>query len=71
MNNILIHIPHSSYSIPSEYRELFFLKENDLNEEQIKMTDSYTNELFNIKGVQQHIFPISRLVCDVESIIVI
>ena len=30
------------------------------------MSDSYTDELFNIKGIWQHIFPISRLVCDVE-----
>ena len=30
------------------------------------MSDSYTDELFNIKGIKQHIFPISRLVCDVE-----
>lgn len=66
MNNILIHIPHSSYFIPEKYSNLFFLKGNDLKQEQIKMSDSYTDELFNIKGIKQHIFPISRLVCDVE-----
>ena len=66
MHNILIHIPHSSYYIPKEYKDLFVLKENDLRQEQIKMSDSYTDELFNIKGIEQHIFPISRLVCDVE-----
>ena len=66
MNNILIHIPHSSYLIPEKYKDLFFLKEDDLRQEQIKMSDSYTDELFNVKGIKQHIFPISRLVCDVE-----
>ena len=66
MNNILIHIPHSSYFIPKKYRKLFCLAEKELFEEQIKMSDSYTNELFDVKGIRQHIFPISRLVCDVE-----
>lgn len=66
MHNILIHIPHSSYFIPKDYNGLFVLNENDLKQEQIKMSDSYTDELFNIKGIKQHIFPISRLVCDVE-----
>lgn len=66
MNNILIHIPHSSYLIPEEYMKLFYLTEKDLLQEQIKMSDSYTDELFNIKRTKKHIFPISRLVCDVE-----
>ncbi|MCR4880787.1 MAG: N-formylglutamate amidohydrolase [bacterium] len=66
MNNVLIHIPHSSYHIPPEYKSLFFLKGDDLFQEQVKMTDSYTNELFDIRGVQKIVFSISRLVCDVE-----
>ena len=66
MYNILIHIPHSSYLIPEKYKDIFFLKEDDLRQEQIKMSDSYTDELFNVKAIKKHIFPISRLVCDVE-----
>lgn len=66
MNNILIHIPHSSYFIPNKYKHLFWLKEDELFQEQIKMTDSFTNELFNIKEIYKLIFPVSRLVCDVE-----
>lgn len=66
MKNILIHIPHSSYIIPKKYKELFFLNEDELHIEQLKMTDSYTNELFDIKGIQKLIFRISRLICDVE-----
>ena len=66
MNNILIHIPHSSYFIPNKYKHLFRLKEDELFQEQIKMTDSFTNELFNIKEIYKLIFPVSRLVCDVE-----
>ena len=66
MKNILIHIPHSSYAIPNEYKELFYLRDNELFQEQLKMSDSYTDELFDVKGIQKLIFPISRLVCDVE-----
>ena len=66
MKNILIHIPHSSYIIPNKYKDLFYLKGVELFQEQLKMSDSFTDELFNIKGIQRHIFPISRLVCDVE-----
>ena len=66
MNNILIHIPHSSYAIPNEYKDLFYLKDDELFQEQIKMSDRYTDELFDVKGIQKLIFPISRLVCDVE-----
>lgn len=66
MKNILVHIPHSSYIIPNKYKNLFYLKGVELFQEQLKMSDSYTDELFNIKGIQRHIFPISRLVCDVE-----
>ena len=62
---ILIHIPHSSYYIPTEYKNLFLISEEELKKEQLLMTDSYTNELFNT-GQKQIIFPISRLICDVE-----
>ena len=45
---ILLHIPHSSYFIPNEYKNLFCINEEELRIEQIKMTDSYTDELFNL-----------------------
>lgn len=64
--NILIHIPHSSFYIPKIYNDLFYLSIEELQQEQIKMTDSYTNELFDIKNIQKIIFPVSRLICDVE-----
>ena len=65
-NNILLHIPHSSFFIPKEYGNLFLLSEKELKEELLKMTDSYTDILFNIKGVSKLVFPVSRLICDVE-----
>ena len=66
MSNVLIHIPHSSYIIPNEYKHLFCLTEKELYDEQIKMTDSFTNELFDICGTEKLVFQISRLICDVE-----
>ena len=62
---ILIHIPHSSYYIPTEYKNLFLINEQELKKEQLLMTDSYTDELFNTDN-KKIIFPISRLICDVE-----
>ena len=62
---IILHIPHSSYFIPKEYKKLFCISKKELKQEQIKMTDRYTNELFNLP-FKQLVFQISRLICDVE-----
>lgn len=62
----LLHIPHSSYTIPFEYQNLFYLNPLELRREQIKMTDTYTDDLFDIPNTEKLIFPISRLICDVE-----
>lgn len=66
MNELIIHIPHSSYFIPEEYKDLFYISEKEIFTEQLKMTDSYTDELFNIENITKLVFPISRLICDVE-----
>lgn len=60
---ILIHVPHSSTFIPPNEKK-FFLKE-DLSEELLKMTDLYTDELFDC-GRDVLAFSVSRLACDVE-----
>ncbi|HMM06659.1 MAG TPA: N-formylglutamate amidohydrolase [Clostridiales bacterium] len=65
MEKIIIHIPHSSTVIPEEYRGLFFLNNDELADEILRMTDRYTDDLFGSFG-HKIIFPISRLVCDVE-----
>ena len=64
--NILIHIPHSSKYIPCKYKSLFYLSSEQLRIELLKMTDSYTDELFDVYNCKSLIFPISRLICDVE-----
>lgn len=69
---VILHIPHSSTFIPDKYRNLFYLDQSQIHEELLRMTDSYTDELFgHIKSVKipeenRIIFPYSRLICDVE-----
>lgn len=62
---VIYHIPHSSTKIPQDFKHQFIINSSQLNDELIKLTDWYTDELFP-NGI---IFPISRLVCDVERFI--
>ena len=62
---MIIHIPHSSFEIPAKYRDQFLLSDSDIQAEQLRMTDAYTDVLFDA-GFHTIVFPISRLICDVE-----
>ena len=65
---ILLHIPHSSIQIPEKYLNSFYLNEEQLNQELLRMTDWYTDELFadpQIPEENRIVFPYSRLICDV------
>jgi N-formylglutamate deformylase len=64
----VLHIPHSSRQVPVEEREAVCLDDATLNSELLRMTDAYTDELFPVTVVEagRVIFPLSRLVCDVE-----
>ncbi len=64
----ILHIPHSSSHIPAENRSAFHLSDTDLREELLRMTDWFTDELFddasgNLVTIR---YPISRLVLDPE-----
>lgn len=59
---VLIHVPHSSTFIPQKYRPSFLA---DIETELRLMTDWYTDELFACRH-ESLVFPVSRLVCDVE-----
>jgi N-formylglutamate deformylase len=64
MKNLILHIPHSSTKIPLV--EGYCVSEEILNQEILKLTDWYTDDLFgneidyNIKA------PFSRIFCDTE-----
>lgn len=67
--NILLHIPHSSFSFPSGSKHSF----NDLDNEEKLLIDYYTDELFVPQKETEHIvsivFPYCRLYCDVERLV--
>jgi N-formylglutamate deformylase len=64
----VLHIPHSSRQVPAEERQAILLDDAALDSELLRMTDAYTDELFPLTPVEaaRLVFPISRLVCDVE-----
>ena len=66
---ILLHIPHSSTSFPSESTHSFM----DLDEEEKLLIDYYTDELFVLREQERNIcsvvFPYCRLYCDVERLV--
>jgi N-formylglutamate deformylase len=64
---VLLHIPHASLDIPSEWRSLFHLSEEALERELVIMTDRYTDNLFDLgERAERLVFPVSRLLVDPE-----
>jgi N-formylglutamate amidohydrolase len=63
---VVLHIPHSSKLIPAECTADFLISDDEIDLELLCMTDHYTDEIFSdIPGVPI-VFPLSRLVIDVE-----
>lgn len=59
----ILHIPHASTEIPGKYLASF--RQEVLAHELAVMTDWFCDELFD-SGRDRLVFPVSRLVCDVE-----
>ncbi|MBA7538664.1 hypothetical protein ES705_30941 [subsurface metagenome] len=66
---LLVHIPHSSTYIPPEIKNVILLEDNDLQEELLRITDRYTDEIFScvaeLGGILV-VYNYSRLVLDPE-----
>jgi len=65
---LILHIPHSSKIIPADVRPQFLHSDEELTNEIIRMTDSYTDELFNCQSASSIVFSVSRLVTDPERL---
>lgn len=59
----IIHIPHASVYIPEEYKDSY--RPKVLRHEIDVMTDWFCDSLFDC-GAERIVFPVSRLLCDVE-----
>ena len=64
MKKLILHIPHSSTLIP--IKEGYCVSEEILNQEILKLTDWYTDDLFENKIDCSIKAPFSRIFCDTE-----
>lgn len=64
MRKLVLHIPHSSALIPDF--EGYVSTEDEIQQEIIKLTDWYTDDLFDSEFDDKIIAPFSRIFCDVE-----
>ena len=67
MTAVILHIPHAAVAIPSIWLSLFTLREREIENEILTMTDHYTDDLFDLGDVVAPLrFPVSRLLVDPE-----
>ena len=62
----LIHIPHSSTTVPEKFISSFLLSKEELNQELLKMTDHFVDDIFMFSDIVVHKNRSSRLVMDPE-----
>ena len=65
---VVIHIPHASMEIPMPERSAFAVSSDELDAEMLRMTDRYTDDLFDARDrmISTIVFPWSRLLVDPE-----
>ncbi len=64
MKQLILHIPHSSTLIP--IRDGYESSHDKIQQEIIKLTDWYTDDLFDSQVDYKIVAPFSRIFCDVE-----
>ncbi len=70
MSGMILHIPHASQNILVDFKDVFILDPDVLKTELLRMTDAYTDELYDHPSAARIIFPISRLIVDPERFVV-
>lgn len=63
---VILHIPHSSTSIPAPYAQDYVLSPAEMEQEKLRLTDMYTDELYQLPGAERAVFPVSRFLVDAE-----
>lgn len=63
---VLLHIPHSSTTIPESYRSTYLIDADALALENLRLADLYTDELYDLPGAERAVFPVSRFLVDAE-----
>ena len=64
MKQLILHIPHSSTIIP--FQDGYVSSHDNIQQEIIKLTDWYTDDLFDSDLDVKIVTPFSRVFCDVE-----
>lgn len=64
MRKLVVHIPHSSTEIP--FLDGYVSSQDEIQDEIIKLTDWYTDDLFDSEVDDKIVTPFSRIFCDVE-----
>jgi N-formylglutamate amidohydrolase len=64
MKKLVLHIPHSSTEIP--LLDGYVSSHDEIQQEIIKLTDWYTDDLFDSQVDDKIVTPFSRIFCDVE-----
>lgn len=64
MKKLVLHIPHSSTEIP--LLGGYVSTQDEIQQEIIKLTDWYTDDLFDSQADDKIVAPFSRIFCDVE-----
>ena len=67
----VVHIPHASMIIPATVLTAYAVSQNTLAAELLRMTDHFTDELFQLpsEAATSVVFPVSRLVVDPERFV--
>jgi N-formylglutamate amidohydrolase len=65
---VVLHIPHASTVIPSDVRHHFQPSGPVIDHDVFRLTDHFTDELFQIESVpvRRLVYSVSRMVCDPE-----
>ena len=64
MRKLVLHIPHSSTEIP--LLDGYVSNQDAIQDEIVKLTDWYTDDLFDSEVDDKIVTPFSRIFCDVE-----